>query len=313
MIGNASTPLPPDFETSSSLNADGLVRFLGRAVFGDYEPCQFEPFENRYRAWIGNLDDVFLKATMRDLVLNIFYVGRKEFEALYRSLYNGILANWVIDTDGLDVRSEELSAQIHSTIDSSWICPITDSLRINAFLKVNGLTSKEFRPDWKSLCKFGDPEKISNYVREHKISKLVLLEDFVGSGTQSKNAVEYAAKNFPELQVFFSPLVVCPAGHKKLTDLASNYPNLTYRPTMKLPEECIVSSSPKEDEPELHERLRQLTTAVHERVGGDGPLGFKNTGALVVLYSNCPNNTLSIVHEQSSNWESLFPRIKRVK
>jgi len=41
------------------------------------------------------------------------------------------------------------------------------------------------------------------------------------------------------------------------------------------------------------------------------PFGFKGTGALVVMYSNCPNNSLPVLHNESEEWSALFPRIPR--
>ena len=39
--------------------------------------------------------------------------------------------------------------------------------------------------------------------------------------------------------------------------------------------------------------------------------GYKGTGGIVVLYSNCPNNTLPIIHDETDHWNALFPRIRR--
>ncbi|WP_285009496.1 phosphoribosyltransferase-like protein [Pedobacter faecalis] len=42
------------------------------------------------------------------------------------------------------------------------------------------------------------------------------------------------------------------------------------------------------------------------------PLGYKQTGGLVVLNTNVPDNTLPLVHHQSPTWKPLFKRITRV-
>jgi hypothetical protein len=291
----------------------GLVDFLGNTIFHDYEPCQFEPFHNRLEQWIANVDEPVDQATLLDIAREIFFVGKKEFEALYRSVFSGAISNWVIDADKISIFNTNISSQIIDGVNASWICPITDSLRINSFLKVNNLVSRELRPDWKSLSKFADIAKLQAYVASEKITKLILLEDFVGSGTQSKNTVKFAAASFPNLKILFCPLVVCPTGHKALKCLSEKYDNLSYRPTLVLPQETMVANVPSKGEPALHQRIRDLAAKFHSRVGGFGPFGFKNSGAMVVLYSNCPNNTLSIIHEQNENWSALFPRIDRVR
>ena len=47
------------------------------------------------------------------------------------------------------------------------------------------------------------------------------------------------------------------------------------------------------------------------------PFGFKNGGLAIVLYSNCPNNSLPIIWSNDGGWVPLFLRheryIKRIK
>jgi hypothetical protein len=43
-----------------------------------------------------------------------------------------------------------------------------------------------------------------------------------------------------------------------------------------------------------------------------GPFGFADTGALVVMHSNCPDNTVPIIHHSSDTWDPLFPRSSRI-
>jgi hypothetical protein len=38
------------------------------------------------------------------------------------------------------------------------------------------------------------------------------------------------------------------------------------------------------------------------------PRGFGDCGLVIVLYHQCPNNSLAVLHASSGNWEPLFPR-----
>jgi len=292
--------------------AVSLINFLDQHVFSDYEPEQFIPFRHRLMQWLGNVDSEEDQQRLLSLLLDVFFVGRKEFEALYRATYRSSISRWLIDVYDLDPFEGNIASRIQSYSNEAWICPITDSLRINAFLKVNGLKSKDKRPDWRSLRQFGDEEKIRNYVKSSRIETLILLEDFVGSGRQALGAVEFAAKTLPKTKILLAPLIVCPKGDEVLRGALKRFKRIKYEPTLILPN----------DQVHCHERYKagvghhhddflvSLGDKLNSQMEADA-FGFNNTGAKVVLYSNCPNNTLPIFHRETEDWFPLFPRVTR--
>jgi hypothetical protein len=73
----------------------------------------------------------------------------------------------------------------------------------------------------------------------------------------------------------------------------------------------------------LAAKVKDLAYRCYNQVKGNdaanplySPFGFppgRGTGALVVLYSNTPANTLPIIQHHSNTWAPLFPRSARVK
>ena len=61
-----------------------------------------------------------------------------------------------------------------------------------------------------------------SYMATHGLKRLVLMEDFVGSGTQSGDVVRWAAERL-SCPVLFVPLVIVPDGVEGLTSLASAF------------------------------------------------------------------------------------------
>ncbi|MCV6595956.1 MAG: hypothetical protein OIF40_02565 [Mangrovicoccus sp.] len=308
------SPLPPESVT--------MIEFLSKKVFNDYEPSQFHPFKQRLLDWLNNVESVEDRQRLLSLLLSVFFVGRREFEALYRTAFHGNIFRWMLEVEDVDVFSNDLETKIVERINQSWICPISDSLRINSFLKVNGLKSLDKRPDWRSLKQFGNVEKIQEYVSNKKIHDLVLLEDFVGSGTQAKGTVKFAAQTLPDTRILLCPLIVCPKGDKLLQDVANELDNVTYDPALVLPASAFHSFEEtqagnvgqteafllriKDKLGVKQEDLDQFKVTLEQFV-----FGFKETGAKVVMYSNCPNNTLPIFHHEAENWSPLFPRVNR--
>lgn len=41
------------------------------------------------------------------------------------------------------------------------------------------------------------------------------------------------------------------------------------------------------------------------------PFGFKNTGSIIVMYTNTPNNSLPLIFVESESWFPLFKRHSR--
>ncbi|MGH1465931.1 MAG: phosphoribosyltransferase-like protein [Cognatishimia sp.] len=289
-----------------------MIEFLSKKVFNDYEPSQFHPFRLRLIDWLNNVDTEEEQQHLLALLLKVFFVGRREFEALYRTVFHGNLFRWMLEVEDIDVFSDDLETQIVERINKAWICPISDSLRINSFLKVNGLKSLDKRPDWRSLKQFGQIEKIQEYVTAKGIRDLVLLEDFVGSGTQAKGAVKFAAEALPDTRILLCPLIVCPNGDEVLSDVVKTLDNVTYDPALLLPPSAFhsfdnaISDDADATEKFLCDLKPKLGTKSDKYM-----FGFKQTGAKVVMHSNCPNNSLPIFHHESPSWVPLFPRVNR--
>ncbi|MEN3745537.1 hypothetical protein TPR58_00050 [Sphingomonas sp. HF-S3] len=294
------------------------VQYLGRRVWDDYEPAQFDRFENRLDRWLHNVDDERDQLTLFRLLERLFFVGRPEFESLCRAAFHGPVTRWLVEQCNIDIADAAAGHQIETAVEQTWFCPATDSMRINAFLKVNGLTGKSHRPEWRSLRKFGDVEKIKTYLEAENVRRLVLLEDFVGSGTQIGSVVRFAANNFFDLPVLACPLVVCPKGDEVCNGIANDHAMVSYEPALRIAADALFAADPVANEAPLHQKVRDLTLRVKARLGPTEPdaasqrhHGFKGTGAVVALYSNCPNNSLPILWDATDDWKPLFPRLKR--
>jgi hypothetical protein len=306
--------LADDEDTPEIEATHNLVSYLSAQLFDDYEPCQFEVFADRLDQWLGSVELDKDRRTLYLALKLLFFVGRREFESLCRAAFHGPITRWLLDNADIGFDDEDVQQKWKAAIEDTWFCPITDSMRINAFFKVNGLDGKQLQPDWRSLREFGDPNKIKQHIRASRIKRIVLLEDFVGTGTQMSNALSFAASLDRSIPVLGCPLIICPEGLRKEGDLARDHKNLSFAHVMSLPDSAFVNLVPQVGENPAFPDLRQLikdTAGLLSAKPVERTHGFKGTGAMVVLYSNCPDNTLPIIHEKSDKWQPLFPRIRR--
>ena len=309
-------------QTSDSQDEDFLdyssVQYLGRIAFDDYEPSQVERFEERLDRWLHNVTAEKDRQTLFLLLNYLFYIGRPEFESLCRTAYHGHVVRWLIEQLDVDLTDPNGMKNIEDAISSTWFCPITDSMRINWFLKANGIVGHSHRPDWRSLRKFGEPGKIKRFLNDNCIQRVVLLEDFVGSGTQIRSAVEFASRTLPDIPILALPLVACPAGDDVGCQLAAQYANVDYEAVMLVPPDTLIKPDAQPDEPPFYRCVRQLILRFRSKLSQPASdeesqryHGYKGTGAVTVMYSNCPNNTLPIIYDETRGWRALFPRIGR--
>lgn len=132
---------------------------------------------------------------------------------------------------------------------------------------------------------------------------VVFVDDFVGSGRQAVDAWE---KMFQELtaevgNVYLATIAAYKVGSDEIKaktrmQLLAHRP-LSHRHSL-FRDECDYFTSL---EKQRILRYCQLASPRH-------PTGFGNCALAVVLYHQCPNNSLAILHASSQRWDPLFPR-----
>jgi len=318
----------------TSLNIQ--IGHLEKRLYRTYEPNKFRDgdFWERLAHWLNNVSSDEEKQTLFRLIPELLYVGPTEIEELYRSAYEGPIKRWLIDLENIDICAPDANDQLANIASTTWFCPVTDSLRINAFYHINNLSAgADLRPDWCSLHQLGDINRINSYCQVHGITRLVLLEDFVGGGSQSLGAVEFAANNLRGVKVLFAPLMICPTGAENARVLAENLcktrPDaLRYDPVLELQKEAFLTpgNDPFTQQDGFARKLHAVIDTTYPKVSGGLPQGPKKpyhpygypsscpTGGLLVMYSNTPDNTLPLIHWRPStkSWYPIFPRHSRV-
>ena len=312
-----------EWDSPESRETNLMIGYLERHLFRTYE-VSLPPkpdFWARCALWIDNAgDDAALGEDLFNSLNHIFFVGPLEFNELYRTAYSNTVARWLIDHEGIGLDNPHDSmVKLKKAVATTWFCPISDSMPINKFYKINNIPARaDFRPDWRALEHFANEDKIREYIQQNKFKYMVLLEDFVGSGTQMARALKFVGEIRDTCPVLVVPLIICPAGLNKTRQIA-NDAGIQMEPVLMLPEKSFVSKQPPDQEEEHMAQLRCLALKTYEKVArgspepaDDDPFGYKTTGGLIVMYTNTPNNTLPMFHFESDTWKPIFPRHRRV-
>ena len=184
--------------------------FLAARLFAEYEPTRRDSrrhqhdFMLRMEKWLDQFRSDEQKLIAFQSIEYLFFAGVEEFDELYRCAFT-VVQRWLMEVKDWD--PFECREAVRKELKKCWFCPITDSFRINSFLHVMGVSGKEHRPDWLSMSRFAKKKKISEYVESQEISYLVLLEDFVGSGSQACRVIEFALSAL-NIKILVVPLII---------------------------------------------------------------------------------------------------------
>jgi hypothetical protein len=293
-------------------DAISLILFKSLSIYHEYEPNASFPFLFRLEQWLSNVQSDAERKTLVSALSHIFFVGRKEFASLYRTSYDNICRQ-IIEHESIDFFCPNYASLLTQELSYTWICPLTDSMPINSFLKFNNLKGHDQRPQWRTIHAFADGQKLQDYLNQKNIKRIAILEDFVGTGAQSISCIESSLLSIKGVQFIFSPLIICPQGHREFKKLADNYPTFSYCPALVIPESAMLGEQPTNNEPPVFEHVRALNLKVAKGLGipADQRFGYRDTGAMVVLATNCPDNTLPIFRADERGWAPVFPRVWR--
>ncbi len=299
-----------------------FIIFRDNFSYSEYIPTKKngESFSARLTKWLNNLSEDEWQKELFSLIPRIIFIGEKEFDSLYRAAFREKVQRWLIDLYNINVLLSNAQSEITTAINRTWLCTATDSMNIAAFCHINNITGNDFRPDWRSLEKFGDCEKIVNYMRSKNYENIVILEDFVGSGSQFLGKLQNSKKtrlleliqllnNKPK--ILFVPLILCPEGNQNINEAINQYgmsDQIQLSPVMLLPTDLFITPENKNVSVRIHELITQTCNVAGFK---ENPYGYNQTGSVIVMFTNTPNNTLTLLHNQTETWHPLFPRSSR--
>ncbi|HZR34092.1 MAG TPA: hypothetical protein VFA75_01870 [Nevskia sp.] len=316
------------WELSEELKKDAgrlrdLYELMAVYLFEQYEPTLLptdrisRKFLKRLDRWLDGFENEKQKWAAFRSIEYLLFIGSGEFFELYRAAHKIVLERWLIECSGIDIFAADADSCLKSEMATCWPCPVTDSFLINEFLRITGIPGHPFRPDWQVLKILGDKDKIARHVERHKLTRLVLLEDFSGSGGQISRVLKFAAEAFAG-PILLIPLVVCADGDrllkKSVQDLKRG--NIAYKPVLVVERDCLVQQDATAGEPRLFAGLREAINGGYKKLGVElegGAFGYGGVGSLVVMKGNCPNNTPPIYHFDGNGWMPPFPRHDRFR
>jgi hypothetical protein len=262
------------------------------------------------RAWYEQVEGHQQQRLLFKLLQRVRFFGETELRERLESLYGSIrslLPEFVIRK-----RSDRRQDVFITYVDGEGKSGQFFSSR---FAEANRLSVKSIIPP-SSFSKTAE-EKLK---KEIKPSMLVILDDIAATGSSlSRNILKFAKDNelaIRKLRVPTMALVVAvtPDGDAAVRRQVSSVPwldfDLRYAESIDDASVAFPESAHGWDSVDEMERARALCRDLGALIYPENPLGYGNQSLLVTFSTNCPNNSLPILHSpgRSGTWRPLFPR-----
>lgn len=302
------------------------LRYHGTHRFSKYHPDLYGslPFQARLAKWIGNpcLSEGH-QQTLLKAVARIDFIDGEDEVALHRAALRVPITRWLAACRNLNTFSTSFDAALGRALKETWFCPMTDSMNIALFHHINEIAGRGIRPAMRDLYRLvaryctarkGLAKLLLRHMERNGLRHLVILEDFVGSGTQAAQTLkflyDYISRTNP---VAFVPLIITEGGLARLQGLSDGI-RLAVQPVLVVPSNHCLPAEQNSEEADFFAELRGVVRYLHtESVvrSGSGGHGFKGVGTLLVQHTNCPNTTIDLFWRRSPQWMPLFSRVVR--
>src|SRR6266436_3193790 len=269
------------------------LEFFAKGEWSRYLPSEHPDSQpdliKRLAQWIANVEAPADQKLLLEYAAHLCFFGQNDFWVLYRSAFSGAITRWIIDKERLGMDDPNFQKSLsHALYHQTWYCAVTDSMDINEFYHANHICSIKHRPAFATLSMIDRHDRkterpserlvnnLSDYIARPNpaldappLTRLVLLEDFVGSGTQASNALLFALQTLT-IPILFVPLVICEAGRDKLSDIVrASAGALEMRPVLTVRNEELIGPNRSGDcSWHLAPSLEELAVRTFDAVAG---------------------------------------------
>jgi len=254
--------------------------------------------------WLNNFSTKREQRVAFELVSKVLFYSRRELECLCRTACNKLLA----------FMTRSLGSAVNmSFIDKeAFLLPATDSdAQYCTFLRHSlGLNTNTVKQSIHDL-------KTYHYSQRKHI---ILLEDFVGSGTTAINkyrelGVPEKRTAFGDLHFYYCALVATEWGLERIKRQTAF--EVVAGEVLDSKYKCFSDNSMIYPQTRNRAEAQQVFSDYGEQLCQDDPeipgypLGFNDDQLSVVLPDNTPDNTLPVIWYPDKNWFALFRRDRR--
>ena len=161
-------------------------------------------------------------------------------------------------------------------------------------------------------------DELDNAIRRRqKVKRLVLIDDFIGTGGTVVRELEanldtLRKANDRDIRVVVLAVVGFDQGHTEIKEFIRRErldAEVYFCDQLGDEYKAFSDRSRVLQDPADRERAREAAERKGVTLFPEHPLGYLESQALVVFSDHCPNNSLPILWSNRNGWPALFPRL----
>lgn len=324
--------------------------FLEKHFFKEYDLNQPHSFMDVFLRWIEQFslnDGSILNSENRYafiLAYKLIFFSRDQIISLLKEVWDKIKRELLMDSakqdNGSPIDLMFKGELISEQLKASAFVPLSDSSHLQEFRHHCLPSECKVIPSFDTLTlPFEMTSTKENLIKEiynkyGEKKNLFIIEDFSGSGTTIEKGVKSIIQNYKFENIYFCPCIISNKAKIRLEalegladekgkkfkvlygiDMGGGYSILDEDSGVWQVQERTALQNISRKYFKSHFRGNRYLYLDHYRENPrkPTPFGFRNCGLAIVLFTNCPNNSLPIIWSENGGWHPLFKRHERYK
>ena len=279
---------------------------------------------DQYSKWLGNFQEGEEQLNAMFLLSKFMYFDNEAIRELMVRIYEDMYKRPIVydirnrhgGTTEKDIIEKEFKTVLVKTRFLSLGNPSESSAHLLYFFRQENYLSRELFISPHELFEHeGEGDQIKASLKTDGIERIVVLDDFCGSGNQAttfnNKFVKFLKEKASHIHVSYYALFAIEDGLKKVQQL--NYDVADAMFVLDESYKCFSDNSRFfiDEENGLKDTCREMCERYGKKISRN-PLGYQDCQMLLGFHHNTPNNTLPIFWQEKGGWVPMFKRFVKI-
>lgn len=279
---------------------------------------------DQYSKWLDNFKEKDEKLNAMFLLSKFMYFDNETIRELMVRIYEDLYKRPIVyeirkqnkGTTDSNVIESKFKEALSKTRFLSIGNPSESSAHLLYFFRQENYLKRDlFISPHELFSHNKDGEDIQASLKVAGIERIVLLDDFCGSGNQAtkfhEEFVTYLKDKAPQVHIAYYALFAIEDGLNKVKGLSFDQAESVF--VLDESYKCFsdVSRFFLEEDSQLKAPCKIMCEKYGEQISST-PLGYKDCQMLLGFHHNTPNNTLPIFWQEKNGWHPMFKRFVKI-
>lgn len=279
---------------------------------------------DQYSKWLSNFKEGEERLNAMFLLSKFMYFDNETIRELmiriYEDLYKRPIIYGIREQNGLTREKSIIENAFKEALSKTRFLSIGNPSESSAhllyfFRQENFLSRELFISPHELFTHVKDGEDIRAELRTEGVERIVLLDDFCGSGKQATTFhdqfVKYIKEKAPHIIISYYALFAIEDGLNIVQKLSFDQAEAVF--VLDESYKCFSEASRFfiDDDVDLKKPCKEMSERYGKRISSN-PLGYKDCQMLIGFHHNTPNNTLPIFWQERNGWNPMFKRFVKI-